>query len=84
MQVCLLSFAMFLSTFVLGLAPLKLNLQPKMLKMCSLVGAGLLVGAALIIIMPEGVIVLISALSKRENQPESNSDEINPELFSEN
>ena len=36
-----------------------------MLSYVSLMGAGLLVGAALIIIIPEGILVLISALTKK-------------------
>ena len=66
LQVILLSLAMFFSTFALGYAPMRLSLDKQMLNYLSIVGAGLLVGAAIIIIIPEGINVLLSALAKKQ------------------
>jgi hypothetical protein len=55
---------MFVSTFLLGLAPIKINFSKLVIRYVSLMGAGLLVGASLIIIIPEGILVLIASLAK--------------------
>ena len=71
-QVVLLSAAMFVSTFSLAVAPVKMGINKDMINKTQLVGAGLLVGASLMIIMPEGIVVLIAALSKPQDHQNSN------------
>ncbi|WVR07513.1 hypothetical protein IAU60_004555 [Kwoniella sp. DSM 27419] len=58
------SACMFLASFVVGSIPLwiKSRTSERHLKMVSVLGMGLLVGAALTIIIPEGVSTLFSAL----------------------
>jgi hypothetical protein len=58
-----MSFGMFFSTYLLAFLPLTVQFKSKTLQTVSIVGAGLLVGAAFTVIMPEGILVLISALS---------------------
>ena len=58
----LMSIGMFLITMFLGMLPTKIQASKPMMDVISIFGAGLLVGAALIIIVPEGMIVLVEAL----------------------
>lgn len=59
-----LSLAMFASTFAMAYVPLKISIDGASLNKFTLFGAGLLVGAALSIIVPEGIVVLVATLSK--------------------
>ncbi|XP_018595489.1 zinc transporter ZIP9-B [Scleropages formosus] len=59
--VVLISAAMFLGSFCLGLIPLLVKLSEKKLQFVSLLGAGLLCGTALAVIIPEGVELLEDA-----------------------
>ena len=54
-HIALLSLAMFMGCLIAGLVPLATNLSPRKIQICSIFGAGLLVGVALTIIIPEGV-----------------------------
>ncbi|OCT77562.1 zinc transporter ZIP9 [Xenopus laevis] len=56
--VFLISLAMFLGCFLLGLIPLAFKLSEQNLQIVSVFGAGLLCGTALAIIIPEGVELL--------------------------
>ncbi|XP_069464731.1 zinc transporter ZIP9-like isoform X2 [Ambystoma mexicanum] len=53
-----ISLAMFLGCFLLGLIPLAIKLSEQKLHFVSLLGAGLLCGTALAIIIPEGIELL--------------------------
>lgn len=50
-----LSFCMFVGCYVAGAIPLAFTMSEKRLRMISILGAGLLVGTALAVIIPEGV-----------------------------
>ncbi|XP_065660901.1 zinc transporter ZIP9 isoform X2 [Hydra vulgaris] len=50
-----LSFAMLVGCYVFGLVPLTVSLSEKNIRTMSITGAGLIVGAALSVIIPEGV-----------------------------
>ncbi|XP_015751372.1 PREDICTED: zinc transporter ZIP9-like isoform X3 [Acropora digitifera] len=50
-----LSFCMLLGCYVAGAIPLAFTMSEKRLRMISILGAGLLVGTALAVIIPEGV-----------------------------
>ena len=67
---------MFLTTFTIGVLPLKTDRVDSM----QLVGAGLLVGAAVLVIMPEGIVVLVAALAK---PVDTHTKGVNSELLSE-
>nr|XP_029513066.1 zinc transporter ZIP9-like [Oncorhynchus nerka] len=56
--IILISVAMFLGCFLLGLIPLLMKLSEKSLQFVSVFGAGLLCGTALAIVLPEGVELL--------------------------
>lgn len=49
------------SSFLAGLLPLSLSLNPSQLRLISTIGMGVLVGTSLIVIIPEGVETLYSA-----------------------
>eukprot|EP00123_Amoebidium_parasiticum_P016938 comp23648_c0_seq1/m.40370 comp23648_c0_seq1/g.40370 ORF comp23648_c0_seq1/g.40370 comp23648_c0_seq1/m.40370 type:complete len:305 (-) comp23648_c0_seq1:179-1093(-) len=49
------SLAMLGGSFLAGSLPLSMNLSEKSIQLCNILGAGLLVGTALAVIIPEGV-----------------------------
>jgi zinc transporter 9 len=49
---------MFVSTFIFGYVPTRIKTSQKVMNLIAIFGAGLLVGAALIVIVPEGMEVL--------------------------
>jgi len=55
----LLSFAMLVGCYLAGVVPLAFNLSDEKLRLVSVLGAGLLVGTALAVIIPEGVHALL-------------------------
>jgi hypothetical protein len=61
-EILLMAVSLFLVTFTMGLLPTKLPAPPKVMNLISIFGAGLLVGAALIIIVPEGMSVLYQSM----------------------
>jgi zinc transporter 9 len=74
-EVIAMSIGMFVITFMFGYTPHKLNTSQRVMNLISIFGAGLLVGAALIVIIPEGMIVLYEALSKGVNNEKLAGDE---------
>ena len=74
-QVCLMSLAMFLGTFILGWLPKMIKASDKVMNLISVFGAGMLVGAALIVVIPEAIKVIIEATF----DPTMVSDEVVPE-----
>ena len=57
-----MAVSMFLVTFTVGYLPTKMGAAPHIMNLISIFGAGLLVGAALIIIVPEGMSVLYQSM----------------------
>lgn len=53
-------------SFLAGVLPLSLSLNPSQLRLISTVGMGVLVGTSLIVIIPEGVETLYSAQSRSQ------------------
>lgn len=60
----MLSIAMFISTTLIGAAPLFCKFKQQNIDRMAIYGAGLMVGAALLVIVPEGVMVLIASQIK--------------------
>ncbi|KAJ1974969.1 hypothetical protein H4R35_003366 [Dimargaris xerosporica] len=58
-----LCVAMFVGSLLFGALPLAMPLSPKRLQALTVFGAGLLLGTALLVILPEGVEALYSAYS---------------------
>ncbi|XP_064412615.1 zinc transporter ZIP9-B isoform X1 [Latimeria chalumnae] len=56
--ILLIALAMFLGCFLLGLIPLVMKLSEQKLQFVSVLGAGLLCGTALAVIIPEGIELL--------------------------
>ncbi|XP_075568890.1 zinc transporter ZIP9 isoform X3 [Pelecanus crispus] len=54
-SICLLSLAMLVACYVAGIIPLAVNFSEERLKLVTVLGAGLLCGTALAVIVPEGV-----------------------------
>lgn len=52
---------MLAGTFICGIIPLYLSLSKTKLRMLEVIGAGLLVGASMTVVLPEGVQALYSA-----------------------
>ena len=74
-EVILLSLLMFLGTTLLGWAPTWLKASTKVMNLISIFGAGMLVGAAIIVVIPEAVKCIIDATY----DPKSGEDEVVPE-----
>ena len=55
---------MFFGSYFAGSAPLLMSLSEEKLQRVSVLGAGLLVGTALAVIIPEGVQTLIQAYNR--------------------
>ena len=66
---------MFVVTFLVGYLPTKLSAPERVMNLMALFGAGLLVGAALIVIVPEGMSVLYA--SQLESQGKVESEVVN-------
>uniref|UniRef100_A0A336K523 CSON000150 protein n=1 Tax=Culicoides sonorensis TaxID=179676 RepID=A0A336K523_CULSO len=62
----LLSLVMLIGSYIAGNIPLVVNLSERKLKVVTIFGAGLLVGTALTVIIPEGVNSLYSQSHKKE------------------
>jgi zinc transporter 9 len=60
----MMCLVMFITTTCVGLLPAKIKASQRVLNLVSIIGAGLLVGAALIVIIPEGFATLLSAVHK--------------------
>ncbi|MCI4376710.1 hypothetical protein PGIGA_G00191520 [Pangasianodon gigas] len=81
LAVVLISVAMFVGCFLLGLIPLLINFSQQKQKFITVLGAGLLCGTALAIIIPEGVELLegssrdsfCSIVTTKLNASDSNS-----------
>lgn len=68
-HICLLSFAMFIGSYISGMVPLGFSLEKEQINKMNVAGSGLLVGTALSVIIPEGV----SALYSQKHHEESHS-----------
>ena len=76
--VVLLCVGMFVITFFLGYLPTKLKSSQKIMNLIAIFGAGLLVGAALIVIVPEGMLVLLQSMAKKTEAPIDSLNYTNP------
>ena len=61
-SVVAMAVAMFVVTFLFGYVPTRFKTSQKVMNLISIYGAGLLVGAAIIVILPEGMLVLFQSL----------------------
>lgn len=55
---------MFVSTLIIGFTPLACRFKQQNIDRLAVYGAGLMVGAALLVIIPEGVMVLVASQLK--------------------
>ncbi|XP_010005974.1 PREDICTED: zinc transporter ZIP9 isoform X2 [Chaetura pelagica] len=70
-SICLLSLAMLLACYVAGIIPLAVNFSEERLKLVTVLGAGLLCGTALAVIVPEGVHALYEDILEGKHHPAS-------------
>lgn len=63
LEVFLLGLGMFMSTFLVGYLPTRLKTSQKIMNLIAIYGAGLLVGAALVVIIPEGMLILFTSMA---------------------
>lgn len=73
-KLLIISFVMGVSSYAVGLIPLSFPLSPHKIQAISVLGSGILVGTALVVIIPEGVSMIFEASSE---QPSNSS----PTLF---
>ncbi|KAM9381159.1 zinc transporter ZIP9 isoform 1-T1 [Phaethornis superciliosus] len=70
-SICLLSLAMLVACYVAGIIPLAVNFSEERLKLVTVLGAGLLCGTALAVIVPEGVHALYEDILEGKHHPAS-------------
>jgi len=72
-----MSFAMFVGAFVFGSLPLCIqkSVDPNKMRLVTILGAGILIGTALIVIIPEGMHMWVSAMKTEEAEAEAASHE---------
>jgi zinc transporter 9 len=73
-EILLMTISMFVVTFIVGFLPTKMSGNERAMTLLTLFGAGLLVGAALIVILPEGMSVLYKSV---EGLADMDSETIN-------
>lgn len=64
--VVLMATCMFVTTFFIGYLPTRFKTSQKVMNLIAIFGAGLLVGAAIIVILPEGMLILFQSLLNPE------------------
>lgn len=69
----LLTLVMLIGSYIAGSIPLIVNLSEEKLKRITVLGAGLLVGTALAVIIPEGIRSLATEHQLNHNEPHANS-----------
>ncbi|XP_009866659.1 PREDICTED: zinc transporter ZIP9 isoform X2 [Apaloderma vittatum] len=69
LSICLLSLAMLVACYVAGIIPLAVNFSEERLKLVTVLGAGLLCGTALAVIVPEGVHALYEEILEGKHHP---------------
>ncbi len=62
-----MAVTMFAGTFFVGYLPTKFKTSQKVMNLIAIFGAGLLVGAAIIVILPEGMLILFESLMIEED-----------------
>lgn len=65
--VSVMAVGMFAFTFLIGYLPTKFSTSQKLMNLIAIYGAGLLVGAAIIVILPEGMLVLFESMVNKED-----------------
>lgn len=70
-EIILLSVILFTVTFSFGWLPTMLYASQKCMNLIAIFGAGLLVGAALMVIVPEGMEILFNSLTKYDKSSEN-------------
>ena len=67
-QLTIFSIVMLVGSYGAGSVPLFMSMSEEKLHLVSVLGAGLLVGVAFAVIIPEGVLTLIKAYTLREHK----------------
>ncbi|XP_053111827.1 zinc transporter ZIP9 isoform X2 [Hemicordylus capensis] len=76
LSISLLSLAMLIGCYVAGIIPLAVNFSEERLKLVTVLGAGLLCGTALAVIVPEGVHALYEEVLEVKHHPASESQKV--------
>ncbi|XP_062973658.1 zinc transporter ZIP9 [Elgaria multicarinata webbii] len=76
LSISLLSLAMLVGCYVAGIIPLAVNFSEERLKLVTVLGAGLLCGTALAVIVPEGVHALYEEILEAKHHPASETQKM--------
>ncbi|XP_015268774.1 PREDICTED: zinc transporter ZIP9 [Gekko japonicus] len=76
LSISLLSLAMLVGCYVAGIIPLAVNFSEERLKLVTVLGAGLLCGTALAVIVPEGVHALYEDILEAKHHPVSETQKV--------
>uniref|UniRef100_A0A5F9DHP6 Zinc transporter ZIP9 n=1 Tax=Oryctolagus cuniculus TaxID=9986 RepID=A0A5F9DHP6_RABIT len=80
LSISLLSLAMLVGCYVAGIIPLAVNFSEERLKLVTVLGAGLLCGTALAVIVPEGVHALYEDVLEDPETPRPSNSKITTTL----
>ena len=69
--VLLICIALLIGTFICGYAPSLIKASPKVMNLIAIYGGGTIIGAAIVIVLPEAASILINAMHEL--------DELNPD-----
>eukprot|EP00045_Choanoeca_perplexa_P003830 m.33728 g.33728 ORF g.33728 m.33728 type:complete len:317 (+) comp12254_c0_seq1:126-1076(+) len=75
-QLFAMSAAMFVGAFAAGYFPMLLNLSSDKLRIVTLLGAGLLIGTALVVIIPEGMHMWLAATASHEHDAPTSTEAV--------
>ncbi|XP_005686071.2 PREDICTED: zinc transporter ZIP9 [Capra hircus] len=75
-SISLLSLAMLVGCYVAGIIPLAVNFSEERLKLVTVLGAGLLCGTALVVIVPEGVHALYEDILEGKHHQASQTQNV--------
>jgi protein-S-isoprenylcysteine O-methyltransferase Ste14 len=71
LQVVLLNLFLFIATFLSGFAPYFCKTRRSVMNLIAVLGAGMLMGACLVVIIPEGVMAMVTAFLNEEKKNEA-------------
>ena len=72
----LICTALLAGTFICGYAPSLINASPKIMNLVAIYGAGVIIGSAIVIILPESTSILINAQNEMRNLSTAQAGEL--------
>lgn len=74
-DLCLLTLVLFLLSFVVGLIPLKINVGSYYMNLIAVLAAGIVLGTAVIVVLPEGMEMLLHGFHEDDHDDEDDHED---------